>query len=531
MANTTVIDSLIVKLGLDPRDFDKGSKQAAAAVIKTKKEVKSATDDMSKGAENAAKSFVSAGSVIGKVFSRGGAIGIAIAALIVAGKKINDELYDVAENTRKLGMDARSYNTTASGLRNMQNAAELAGGSLEDATEAAGGLTKSLFDLKFNGAISQQLIQLARLGVQFTDASGNARDFKDVTLDTAAALEKMQRSGQMSRADAIQFAQQSGFAGGMAQLVASGRAATEAALARQEARRQVTGEDVAAGTGWVNANRSMGQAGLANVGVPMMTADANAPGIGGIARNQTGERLIVSGAQIAGEVGDVLSKAVDKASEALGDLADNAKKVVSGFGDAAGKQGGWFNEKYKFRAAIDAAAAKYNIPREVLAGIVRTESGFNPDAIAKDKNGVVTGAGIMQLNPKYFKNAGKNPFNDIDTGASHYADLYSRTSGTEQERHIQALRMYHAGETNFRKGTNLGPANKAYAGKALAGTAYAIPSPNAQARSNGAGGGAQITFEQVNVTTTGADGRAIANDFVGATSRKMKAAHVDRAIN
>lgn len=524
MANRTVIDELIVALKLDPKDFDKGAKQAAASVLKAKREVKDATDEMAKGAENAAKSFGASGGVIARVFSKGGAVGLAIAATIAAGKIINDTLYKIAVNTRKLGNDARAYNMAAGELRNMQNAAELAGGSLEDANQSAGSLTKSLFDLKFNGAISDQLIQLARLGVQFTDASGKARDFKDVTLDTADALERMQRSGQMSRSEAIQFAQQAGFSGGLAQLVASGRGATQAALARQEARRQVSGEDVNVQTSRVNDFLSLGQAAEAQ-GVRAATAES--PAAAAVSRGL--EAGINGAGDFASSIGENFTGAVDKASMALGDLADNAKAFGGGFGKLMDAQGSWFRGKYVYGPSIDAAADKYGIDRAVLHGIARTESAYDPNAKAVNKSGAVTGAGIMQLNPKFFPGAGKNPYADIDTAAKHFAGLLDNTEGTEQERYVQALRMYHAGETNVRNGTNIGPANRAYAGKVLAGTTMALPSPAAQGALAG-NNRTDITFENVTIQTNGQDGEKIAGDFVDGTKRKLMAAQADTGM-
>ncbi len=43
----TVIDKLIVSLGLDPSDFTKGEKEVAASVIQTKDKVKQATNENS----------------------------------------------------------------------------------------------------------------------------------------------------------------------------------------------------------------------------------------------------------------------------------------------------------------------------------------------------------------------------------------------------------------------------------------------------------------------------------------------------
>lgn len=517
MAQTTVIDQLIVKLGLDPRDFTKGEKQIAAGVLRTKENVRKGASDMSKSFEGAGRSMAAQGGVIAKVFGKGGALGLAIAATIGALKLINDKFYEVAENTRKLGLDARNFNTTAAGLRNMQNAAELAGGSLEDATTAASGLGKALFDVKFNGQISEQLIMLGRLGVQWTDATGKARDFKDVALDTADALAKAQASGQMSRAEAFQFAQQAGFGGGMANLVADGPAALRDALAKQEARRQVSGEDVRAADERVRAYDSLGQAALAEVGVPGMAAESPMM----TALSKKSESALTGGVH-------ALGSAIDSASMALGDLADSAKEVSGSFGRAVTAQGVWMRGKI-YEPAIDKAADKYGIDRDVLRGIARVESGNDPNAV-NPKSGA---AGLMQLNPKFFPNAGKNPYSDIDTAAKHFRSLLDSFeaeggSTTPQEQYIHALRAYNAGETNYRTGRNLGRENRAYAGKVLAGTSMALPTPGAQGAATT--NNTDITFESVTINTPRTDGQGVAAEFVEATRRKMMAAQADTGM-
>lgn len=518
MAATTVVDQFIVKLGLDPRDFTKGEKEVASEVFKAKEVVRKGSDDMSKSFGKAAQSFGASGGSIAKVFSRGGVIGLAIAAAIAAGKILNDKLYEISENTRKLGLDARNFNTSAAGLRNMQNAAELAGGSIDDATNSASSLGKSLFDLKYNGAISDQLIQLGRLGVRFEDAGGKARDFKDVALDTADALAKLQANGSMSRADAYQFASQAGFGGGMANLVADGRGALESALAKQGARRQVNGEDVRTQTSRVNDFLSLGQAVEAR-GVQAATAES--PAAGAVSRGL--ESMVNGGPGVIGAVGETLTGAVDKASVALGDLTDNAKLVGHSFGNAAGQQGAWFRSKV-YGPSLDAAADKYGIDRGVMRGIARVESGYDPSAV----NPTSGAKGIMQLNPKFFPNAGKNPYSDIDTAAQHFSGLLQGTEGSEQERYTAALRMYNAGEGNYRKGTKLGPENRAYAGKVLAGTDMAMPTPNAQ---GGGGGKGDVTFENVTIVTPRTDGQGVATAFVDTATRKLNAAQAETGMN
>lgn len=518
MANATVVDQLIVKLGLDPKDFTKGEKEVAASVIRTKETVRKGAKSMSEEMGDAANSFARSGGAITKVFSRGGAVGIAIAATLVAGKKVNDMLYGVAEDVRRLGLDSKNFNVAAGNLRNMGNAAELAGGSIEDATNSAGGLAKSLYDLRFNGQISDSLVMLGRLGVRFQDASGKARDFKAVTLDTAEALARLQAEGRMSSSDAFMAAQQAGFTGGMANLVVQGRGAVEAELARQEARRQVSSTDTQAADKWVRSSISKSQAALAEVGVPLMTKDA---GINS-AVNEKFEQGITGGVRFLGD-------AADKASEALGELADNAREVArntvqgvrKAFSSAQNMRGALY------RPIISQAASRYGVRADVLAGIARTESGFDPNAIAKDKSGTVTGKGIMQLNPKYFPNAGENTTADINEAAKHMRGLLDSFEGTEQEKYIHALRAYHAGETNYRQGTNLGPVNAAYAGKVLSGTGLDLSAASAA----NSGGDTNVTIGKVDIVTQATDSEGIARDFAGNIRRKLNAAQADTGVN
>lgn len=508
MARAAVIDQLIVKLGLDPKDFTKGEKEVAASVLRTKENVRKGAKSMSDSMEDAATSFGQSGGVIAKVFSKGGAIGVAFAIAIAAGKKVNDMLYDVAVNTRRIGIDSKNYKIAAGGLRNMQNAAELAGGSVDDATQSVGGLQKSLFDLRFNGQVSESLIMLGRLGVQFQDASGKARDFKAITLDTASALERMQASGQMSSSDAFFAAQQAGFTGGMANLVVQGRAAVEAELARQEARRQVNPQDVGRATDRVRAFESLGQAGLAEIGVPAMAAES--PTLTKL--SQTTERGLTAGSRGAASF-------IGKAAEALDDLTDSAKEAAKSISRT-------FSSGRNFRGAvykplISMAASKHGVRADVLEGIARTESSFDSNAKARNERGEITGQGLMGLNPKFHKVG--DTTQDINTAAAHLRKLLDSFEGTEQERYIHALRAYHAGETNYRQGTNLGPVNEAYAGKVLSGTSLDV--------AREASGDTNVTINRVDIRTQATNADGIASDFADATRRKFLAAQADTGVN
>jgi hypothetical protein len=223
VSSVTVIDQLVIKLGLDPRDFTKGEKQVAADVLKTQQTVERSTGSMSKQLTGLATRWI--------------AVGTAVALV----KKAVNAIDDVANRTRQLGIDAKNYDVAADRLRNFENAMVMMGGNAEATRQSVSGFQKAMFDLAYNGQISDSLVMLGRLGVQFQDASGHARKFQDVVLDTADAIGKAQEQG-MTRADAFQYLQQSGFDAGTSQLILSGRANIQAEQARQGQRFQVDGK-------------------------------------------------------------------------------------------------------------------------------------------------------------------------------------------------------------------------------------------------------------------------------------------------
>jgi hypothetical protein len=221
--SATVIDQLIVKLGLDTRDFTKGEKAAAASVLDVEKTVKTSTGNMGSSLVGMAAKWLT------------------VAAAIAAVKKVVGAIDDAADATRKLGIDAKNYDVAAAKLRNFENAVQMMGGSAAEARQTVANFNKSIFDLAYNGQVSDSLVMLSRLGVQFQDATGQARDFNDVVLDTADAIGKAQKNG-MSRSNAFNFLQQSGFDAGTSQLILSGRANIQAEQARQGQRFQVDGK-------------------------------------------------------------------------------------------------------------------------------------------------------------------------------------------------------------------------------------------------------------------------------------------------
>ena len=99
--------------------------------------------------------------------------------------------------------------------------------------------------------------------------------------------------------------------------------------------------------------------------------------------------------------------------------------------------------------AIQDAADRFNVPKELAMAVAKHESGFNPNATYQNKNkqGVVTSTdwGVMQLNDATVKTLGvKNPLDpmeNIEAGVGLLADLLKRYQGDQ----TKALAAYSAG--------------------------------------------------------------------------------------
>ncbi|MBW1777799.1 MAG: lytic transglycosylase domain-containing protein [Deltaproteobacteria bacterium] len=76
------------------------------------------------------------------------------------------------------------------------------------------------------------------------------------------------------------------------------------------------------------------------------------------------------------------------------------------------------HEKRVIDEAIDNAAVSHKLPRDLIAGVIQAESGFNADAVS-----IVGAKGLMQLMPETARELGiENPFDiqqNIDGGARY----------------------------------------------------------------------------------------------------------------
>lgn len=183
--NSSIIDALVVTLGLNATNFEQGINKAGSGIV-----------DLTRR----------------------------LAAMFIAVRSIEDVVgyfKDLSETLFHLGIDARNLGVAATALSRWGEVAKLSGGNAQDAAATIGGLQQAIFGLRFQGQMSGSLQMLQRFGVAYLDNAGKMRNFKDIAMDAATALQK---SG-LDRAMRFQVAQAMGFQGGMASAVASGPAA------------------------------------------------------------------------------------------------------------------------------------------------------------------------------------------------------------------------------------------------------------------------------------------------------------------
>jgi len=148
---------------------------------------------------------------------------------------------------------------------------------------------------------------------------------------------------------------------------------------------------------------------------------------------------------VTGAVSDVattVASAPSKVAEAPKAIASVAEQVRQRF----------FQKEVPFGGIIYSEAKKNDLPPELLAAVVHTESKFVPTA--RSNRGAI---GLMQLVPNTGRWLGASNLNDpaqnIQAGAKYLRYLTDRFAGDQQK----ALAAYNAGEGNVRRFNGIPP--------------------------------------------------------------------------
>lgn len=221
----TVIDSLLMTLGMDGANFQKGKQQATADM-----------DELRKQADKTAKELAAKGKDAAKFFVELRNQAISMFAVFTAGKGLKNFIEDTTEATATLGLFAKNINTATQTVNAWMNATELAGGTGEGFQGTLSMLSRSMTEMQVTGQ-SAILPYLRALGVNMADAAGHARPLDDVLLDLA------DRFTGMDRATANNIGRMMGIDQDTLNLILMGRKAVEEMIRKQKELHLVTKED------------------------------------------------------------------------------------------------------------------------------------------------------------------------------------------------------------------------------------------------------------------------------------------------
>src|SRR4051812_47527281 len=117
----TVVDALVVTLGLDPKNYNQGLKKAVEDLNKAKFE-----------ASSTAKSIEASGKQAAQFFTKLRNEAIALFAVFTGITGIKNFVADIVSTDAATGRLARNLGMSAATLTQWENAAELAGGTAGD---------------------------------------------------------------------------------------------------------------------------------------------------------------------------------------------------------------------------------------------------------------------------------------------------------------------------------------------------------------------------------------------------------------
>ena len=169
----SVVDSLVVTLGLKSEGFTEGQEKARAEIARTK-------DALGRAADSMGDSFGMLAGKLSMLF-----LGFAGLAGVV------DLLASTAEGLKEVAIQSRVLGVSAHELRSWQEASQLAGGGPNDMANYIGNLNKSLFALRYNGQWSSLFTGFERAGIDFQSSNGLAKDPHALMLEVAQYLARV----------------------------------------------------------------------------------------------------------------------------------------------------------------------------------------------------------------------------------------------------------------------------------------------------------------------------------------------------
>lgn len=248
----TILDALVVTLGLDASKFRAGQKTASADLTRTKED-----------ANRAAKEIEASGKQAAEFFTRLRNEAIALFAIFVGASGLKDFIQGTVRAEASTGRMAKNLGMATEQLSAWEGAAQRAGGSADGMDGTMRGLTQQFQQFALTGE-SAVVPYFRALGVQLSDTTGQMRPMSDIMLDLADRFQRM----TPQRANA--FGAALGMDQGTINLLILGRKAVQDLLAEQQRLGVIREKDAQAGIKMQNSLLDLRQA-MSRIGMTILT--------------------------------------------------------------------------------------------------------------------------------------------------------------------------------------------------------------------------------------------------------------------
>jgi len=205
----TVIDALIVTLGLDSSGFKKGEKEAADAQKRFVRE-----------SEVSAKQIAAQAKIMSEGFRRVRNELLGLFAVAIGANGLKDFISNTVKGQAELGYLSKNLGMSARELDAWGKTVKTVGGSAEGFQTSLQNIASGIEAFKL-GEDSPVVGMFRAIGVNVADSAGKMRPFKDVLLDVADALQKYDAQDQ------IKIAQSLGIDQGTLNVLRQGRQAVQ----------------------------------------------------------------------------------------------------------------------------------------------------------------------------------------------------------------------------------------------------------------------------------------------------------------
>lgn len=214
---TTIIDSLVVTLGLDASGFKKGEKSTGDALENLKSKSGKTGKSVQSDASKSAQSFAKFRNEI-----------LAIATAFVSVGAVRSFTDRITTSDAAIGRMAKNIGMTTEDLTTWTMAADKAGGTADGMAGSIKGLVERVQQFALTGEGGESFKYFTGQGVQLVDQlTGKLRPMNDILLESADAL------GKMSPTQAQAWGKGMGFDEGTVNVLMQGRGAVEKLISSQ----------------------------------------------------------------------------------------------------------------------------------------------------------------------------------------------------------------------------------------------------------------------------------------------------------